>query len=482
MDSTELVLKAQNGDNQAITVLYNETYKQAYSVAVQITKNEDEAFDILQDSYVKAFNNLDSLTDKSKFKSWLFQIVSNKCKDYLKSKRHDLIYFSEMTYETDSGEQEIEFEDESTAFSPQENVDYSETKRLIAEMINNLPEDQKLVLLMYYVQELSIKEIAQSLDISENTVKSRMNYGKKKLKVQVEELEKKGTKLYGIAGVALFAFIAWILKGGAESVSVPDVSKVISVKNTVLPNSSYQQPKYAQQNPQYVQQPQQYAQQNPQYAQQPQQYAQQNPQYVQQPQQYAQQNPQYVQQPQQSASVNKVNSAVQVGKKVKKHTFLKVVSGLTVTAVAGTTVAAVVSPAFRRDIDVFGWFTGPDTVIEIFEDAVNNNDYNKLISCFPPSFQKQFNLGPGGNLLYSVTHFITAGDDIDIKINDIEYNESKDRADIDAEIISDKDGTESYTFKLEKISGKWYLDKSAYVEVFKDMAEGVFDLYEEYYE
>ena len=180
--------------------------------------------------------------------------------------------------------------------------------------------------------------------------------------------------------------------------------------------------------------------------------------------------------------MNKVNSAVQVGKKVKKHTFLKVVSGLTVTAVAGTTVAAVVSPAFRRDIDVFGWFTGPDTVIEIFEDAVNNNDYNKLISCFPPSFQKQFNLGPGGNLLYSVTHFITAGDDIDIKINDIEYNESKDRADIDAEIISDKDGTESYTFKLEKISGKWYLDKSAYVEVFKDMAEGVFDLYEEYYE
>ena len=203
MDYTEIVSKAQIGDSQAITALYNETYKQAYSVALQITKNEEEAFDILQDSYIKAFNNLHTLADKSKFKSWLFQIVSNKCKDYLKSKRHDLVYFSEMTYETDSGEQEVEFEDESTSFSPQEQVDYNETKRLIAEMMNNLPEDQKLVLLMYYVQELSIKEIAESLEVSENTVKSRMNYGKKKLKLQVEELEKKGTKLYGITGFAL---------------------------------------------------------------------------------------------------------------------------------------------------------------------------------------------------------------------------------------------------------------------------------------
>lgn len=230
MNITELVTKAEAGDNQAIAELYQLTSKQAYSLAMQITKNEEESFDILQDSYLKAFDNLSSLKDKSKFTSWFYQILANKCRDFLKSKRNTNVLFSDMTYETDNGEQEVEFIDENSTFSPEENTDYNETKRLLAEMIDNLPDEQKLVVLMHYMQDLSIKEIAQSLEVSENTVKSRLNYAKKKIKVQVEDLEKKGTKLYGITGLSLFGFIIWMLKGGAEATAVPAFAEVVATK------------------------------------------------------------------------------------------------------------------------------------------------------------------------------------------------------------------------------------------------------------
>lgn len=240
MTVIELVNKAEAGDNQAIAELYQLTSKQAYSLAMQITKNEEESFDILQDSYLKAFDNLSSLKDKSKFTSWFYQILANKCRDFLKSKRNTNVLFSDMTYETDNGEQEVEFIDENSTFSPEENTDYNETKRLLAEMIDNLPDEQKLVVLMHYMQDLSIKEIAQSLEVSENTVKSRLNYAKKKIKVQVEDLEKKGTKLYGITGLSLFGFIIWMLKGGAEATAVPAFAEVVATKATAVASTAAQ--------------------------------------------------------------------------------------------------------------------------------------------------------------------------------------------------------------------------------------------------
>ena len=210
MDTTQIVLRAENGDQQAFTELYNISFKQAYSVAFQMTKSEQDAYDIIQEAYIKAFGSLSLLTDKSGFVPWFNKIVSNKCKDFLRSKKN-VTLFSDMTYDSGEGEIELDFEDESKTFQPEENVDYGETKRIVAEMLDNLPEDQKLVLLMFYVQEMSIREIAEALEISENTVKSRMSYGKKKMKAQAEELEKKGVKLR-VSVITLIPFLMWMLR------------------------------------------------------------------------------------------------------------------------------------------------------------------------------------------------------------------------------------------------------------------------------
>ena len=225
MDTTDLVLSAKNGDQQAITALYNLSYKPAYAVAVKMTGNEDDAFDVLRDAYIKAFSSLEQLTDPSGFIPWFNKITANKCRNFLRGKKN-VVLFSDMTYDSGEDSFELEFEDENTSFQPEERADYSDTKRLVAEMLDNLPADQKMVLLMYYVQEMSIKEIAEALEISENTVKSRMSYGKKKMRAQAEDMEKKGYKLR-VSAVTVIPFLIWMLREFAGKVAINPMSAAI---------------------------------------------------------------------------------------------------------------------------------------------------------------------------------------------------------------------------------------------------------------
>ena len=215
-EMTQIVNAAVAGDNSAIEKIYNMTYRQGYSVALQIVKNEQDAMDILQEAYISALRNLSSLQNPDKLRSWFNQIVSNRCKDWLKKKKPQL--FTDMTPDDSDEEFEDTLKNENITFSPEESVDYTETKRLMQEILDGLPEDQKLCVLMYYYEELSIAEIAETLECSTGTVKSRLNYARKKIKTDVQELEKKGTKLYNIAPLP---FILWMLRTNESSVSLP---------------------------------------------------------------------------------------------------------------------------------------------------------------------------------------------------------------------------------------------------------------------
>ena len=212
----ELVNLAKQDDQNSVNELYNQTFKKAYFVARTAIKSSDGDYssqieDILQDAYVKAFSSLDKLEDPEKFQGWLDTIVINRCKDFLKKKKPTL--FSDMASENSNDGSTLEFEDsqenDRMEFKPEETVDYGETKRLIAEMLDRMPEDQKMCLLMYYYEEMSVRQIAEAMDCSEGTIKSRLNYARKNLKGQVLELEKKGTKLYCMP---LLPFLYWFFR------------------------------------------------------------------------------------------------------------------------------------------------------------------------------------------------------------------------------------------------------------------------------
>lgn len=222
---TKEVYLAAKGDQTAWDALFRATYRNAYFVALKVLGNEEDAMDLVQDAYVTAIENLGSLREPEKFQSWLNMIVANKCRDQLRKKKPAL--FSEMLSE--DGE-EPEWVDDRENIRPDVVLDQAETVRLVAEIIDGLPEDQKLCVTLFYRDELSVGQIAQALEASEGTVKSRLNYARKKIKGKVEELEKQGVKLYGIAPIPFFI---WLLKNGAEDVAIPSSAASLSVADKV---------------------------------------------------------------------------------------------------------------------------------------------------------------------------------------------------------------------------------------------------------
>ena len=226
-DLKRLVELAKTGDQQAIAQLYEQTSRRAYYLAKQLVKDEDQAQDIVQDAYVKVFTNLPLLEQVENFQGWLNTIVVNRSKDYLKKKKPML--FSQMVSEEDEGS-ELDFEDEGGYFSPDQKVDYAETKRLIQGMIDRLPQEQRMAIVLFYLEEMPVKQIARVMECSEGTVKSRLNYGRKAIKAQVLELEKKGTKLYC---VPFIPFLYWLFRQQVLSTVVPGAVRKAAVAAAV---------------------------------------------------------------------------------------------------------------------------------------------------------------------------------------------------------------------------------------------------------
>lgn len=205
----DVVRRAAAHDQAAMTELYTKTNRELFKLIRSIVRNEDDANDILQDSFIKCFAKLRDLEHPERFMPWMKRIAANTAKDYLKKKKPML--FTELSSDEDEGE--IDFEEYHLEALPDVAMDRRETQRLMQEMLPVLSEDQRLVVGLYFYQQMSIKEIAAFLQCSENTVKSRLNYAKKKLKAKVLDLEKKGTKLYSLSPMG---FLVWLLRMDAD--------------------------------------------------------------------------------------------------------------------------------------------------------------------------------------------------------------------------------------------------------------------------
>ena len=201
MNYDEAIKLAKAGKEEGYKYLYEDTYSKGYYIALKYMKNEDAAQDVLQDSYIKAFSNLGQLAETGKFSAWFSRIVATKALDALKKKKS--VLFSEMETEDGIGAEEM-FVEEREEYQPELSMERAETSRLLKEIIDELTDEQRMCILMFYMEQMTVKEISELVGTSENTVKSRLNLGRKKVKEKVLELEKKGTKLYGLAPIAFF--------------------------------------------------------------------------------------------------------------------------------------------------------------------------------------------------------------------------------------------------------------------------------------
>ena len=209
----DYIERAKKNDQQALTEIYRYTSPTIYKMVQILVKDHDTVNDIIQDTYIKAFSRIDQLHNPSKLLPWLKMIATNTAKDWLKKSKP--VLFSEMGKDdTSDGQTFVEnLENERIDQNPELAADEKEVRRLIMEILDQLPEDQRLVIGMFYYEEMSVKDISSALDLSENTVKSRLSYARKKIKEHILELEKHGTRLYSMAPFTFFRQIQkiWLL-------------------------------------------------------------------------------------------------------------------------------------------------------------------------------------------------------------------------------------------------------------------------------
>ncbi|MBR7009820.1 MAG: sigma-70 family RNA polymerase sigma factor [Oscillospiraceae bacterium] len=191
----ELLERAKAKDRDALTDLYHASSLELYRTVHALVRDEELARDVQQDAYLQAFSHLDQLRDPSSFLPWLRQIAVNEARAKLRKNR--LLLFSELSNEEDAEEPVIP--DLRPEAQPEAALDRKETTRLVREILNGMPDGQRLIIGMYYYEQIPINQIAEQLELSPGTVKVQLHRGRKHVEREVQRLEAKGVKLYGLS-------------------------------------------------------------------------------------------------------------------------------------------------------------------------------------------------------------------------------------------------------------------------------------------
>lgn len=175
----EMVRAVIDGDTTAYRGLVEKYQGRVYAMVYGMLRNREDARDVTQEAFVKAYRNLQSFRMDSSFYTWLYRIAMNLAIDHTrKRKRQHTSAFDEgIAAREDGGDiSDIHHED-----GPGRALERKQLYKQIMDAMEKLPEDQRQVILLRELEGLSYKEIAQVMDIPEGTVMSRLFYARKKL-------------------------------------------------------------------------------------------------------------------------------------------------------------------------------------------------------------------------------------------------------------------------------------------------------------
>lgn len=175
---------AKQGDKKAFEELYNLTYKYAFFHAKSILKDKNEAWDLVQDTYIAVYQNIGTLKEDKYIKSWIGGIVFNLGHKRLRKK-------TDVLAGEDGGFLFESLEDRDKDLLPEEALDSKETISIVRKVIDRLPVLQKAAVIAYYFDEKSIETIADEAMCSVGTIKSRLNHARKAMKDCVEQEERR---------------------------------------------------------------------------------------------------------------------------------------------------------------------------------------------------------------------------------------------------------------------------------------------------
>ena len=193
------VERMQAKDETAFATFYEQTYSYVYAKAKYVMRDEEDALDLTQETYIQAYKGIGSIEDVNNVYAWLGGIVYRQGMRIF-NKKKELLTVEEQDYLFD--------EMESGEATPEQTVDKKATADIVKGMIEELPELQRMAVMAFYYDNMKIDDIARACECSANTIKSRLNYAKKFLKEKVEAHEKQNRyKLCSVSpAIILLAF------------------------------------------------------------------------------------------------------------------------------------------------------------------------------------------------------------------------------------------------------------------------------------
>ena len=183
------IIETINGNTQAFSILIDRYKHMVFTLALKMLKNRENAEEVAQDTFIKAFSSLSTFKGDSKFSTWLYKIAYYGSLDYLKKEKRRLI-----TSTIDS-DHDIHFSELTTIL---DQFEIQDRKNMIKQSLDELSSDEAVLVTLHYFEELSLQEISEVINVSSNTIKVRLFRIRKRL---AEILEKKLTpetiKSYG---------------------------------------------------------------------------------------------------------------------------------------------------------------------------------------------------------------------------------------------------------------------------------------------
>ncbi|WP_341300911.1 RNA polymerase sigma factor SigW [Lysinibacillus sp. FSL H8-0500] len=173
------------GDQSAFADIVSLYQHKLYQVCYRMLSNKQESEDITQEAFVRAYMNLHTFDQKRKFSTWLYRIATNLCIDRIRKKKPDYYLDAEV-----AGTEGLDMYSQIAADDqlPEEQLEQMELQDRIQYEIGRLPDKYRSVIVLKYIEELSLQEISEILDMPLGTVKTRIHRGREALRKQLNNL------------------------------------------------------------------------------------------------------------------------------------------------------------------------------------------------------------------------------------------------------------------------------------------------------
>lgn len=171
MTELELVSRVKQGDQDAFAQLVEANQNKIYTLALRMTGNPEDAADLAQEAFLRAWRSLPSFQGESSFSTWLYRLTSNLCIDFLRrEKRRSTVAAVSLDAEEDAAPMEVP----DHRFTPEGELERKELRTAVGQALLKLSDEHRQVLVLRELDGLSYTEIAQRLELEEGTVKSRI--------------------------------------------------------------------------------------------------------------------------------------------------------------------------------------------------------------------------------------------------------------------------------------------------------------------